>query len=101
MIISCLIDKNVSLSEASQIITIYPQALVNAKVDNEKKMTYKDNTKIIEKIKEIENEFLDNGRVIVRPSGTEPLIRVMIEGEDLEYIAKRANELAMFIEENI
>lgn len=101
MVISCLLEKSISLNEASQIITIYPQALVNAKVDNSIKKQYKDNPNISNKIKELENEFLENGRVIVRPSGTEPLIRVMIEGENIEYITQRANELARFIEENL
>ena len=51
------------------------------------------------KIKELEKEFANDGRVVIRPSGTEPLIRVMIEGKDKEYISKEAKELAEIIEE--
>ena len=50
-------------------------------------------------IKQLEEEFKTEGRVVIRPSGTEPLIRVMIEGNDIEYIQKRANEIANLIEE--
>ena len=53
----------------------------------------------MEKIKQLEEEFKTEGRVVIRPSGTEPLIRVMIEGNDIEYIQKRANEIANLIEE--
>ena len=51
--------------------------------------------------KEIENEFANEGRVVIRPSGTEPLIRVMIEGKDKNYIAKKAEEIAKLIEEKL
>ena len=50
---------------------------------------------------ELEKEFSGNGRVLIRASGTEPLVRVMIEGEDQEYITKKAKELADFIEEKL
>ena len=52
-------------------------------------------------IKKLEDEFAGNGRVLIRPSGTEPLVRVMIEGEDQEYITKKAEEIAKLIEENL
>jgi len=51
--------------------------------------------------KELENEFRDEGRVLIRPSGTEPLVRVMIEGKDRDYIEKRALELVKVIEERL
>jgi len=50
---------------------------------------------------ELETEFNGEGRVLIRPSGTEPLVRVMIEGKDKEYITRRAVELAEIIEERL
>ena len=59
------------------------------------------NKEIKDKIDELEKEFSGNGRVLIRPSGTEPLVRVMLEGEDKEYIYAKAKELAMLIEEKL
>ena len=52
-------------------------------------------------IEDVEKEFAGNGRVLIRPSGTEPLVRVMIEGEDQEYITKRAKEIVNLIEKKL
>ena len=49
-------------------------------------------------IEKIEKEFADNGRVLIRTSGTEPLVRVMIEGDNKEYITEKAEKLADLIE---
>ena len=49
----------------------------------------------------MEEEFAGNGRVLIRTSGTEPLVRVMIEGKDQEYITKKANDIAKLIEERL
>ena len=52
-------------------------------------------------IEKLEKEFAGNGRVLIRPSGTEPLVRVMIEGEDQKYITKKAQEIADLIEKKL
>jgi phosphoglucosamine mutase len=101
MLIQILLEKNVLASELCDIIQIYPQVLINAKVNSEKKSQYLEDKEIQTKIKEIENEFANEGRVVIRPSGTEPLIRVMIEGKDKNYIAKKAEEIAKLIEEKL
>lgn len=101
MLIMILLKNKCKVSEACKIINIYPQVLVNAKVDSSKKMTYKENKDISEAITKLEGEFRESGRVLIRPSGTESLIRVMIEGEDKEYITKKAKELANLIEEKL
>lgn len=75
--------------------------LINAKVSVEKKYDYEQDKEILENIKKLEEEFNGNGRVLIRPSGTEPLVRVMIEGEDLDYITKRAQDLANLIEQKL
>lgn len=96
-----ILESKMSLSKLKEIIKIYPQALVNAKVPNEKKYTYSENEEIRKAIENLEKEFEGNGRILIRPSGTESLVRVMIEGEDKEYITKKARELANLIEEKI
>ncbi|TDP57910.1 phosphoglucosamine mutase [Aminicella lysinilytica] len=84
-------------SELSAEVTLYPQVLVNARVTNEGKKAYKDDTEICEAIKDLEDKMAGDGRVLIRPSGTEPLVRVMIEGKDEEAIGQMANELAQLI----
>ncbi len=101
MILQILFEKKISLNEASKIISIYPQVLINAKVSNDKKYGYKEDEIINKEIEKIENEFLGKGRVVIRPSGTEPLIRVMIEGEDIGYITNKASDIAKLIEERL
>jgi phosphoglucosamine mutase len=53
---------------------------------------------IAEAVRRVEEKFSGEGRVLIRPSGTEPLVRVMIEGKDKELIEKEAHELARLIE---
>ncbi len=101
MLIKVLLEKNISASKLASIITMYPQVLVNAKVNSNKRDDYKSDEVIVKEIEKLEKEFSGNGRVLIRPSGTEPLVRVMIEGENQEYIAKKANELAKLIEERL
>ena len=101
MMVQILLEKNVLPSKLCSIINIYPQVLINAKVASDKKHDYEKDETIKSKIEELENEFAGNGRVLIRPSGTEPLVRVMIEGEDKEYIKTKAEELAKLIEEKL
>lgn len=89
------------LSELRDEIVIYPQVLVNAKVKNENKNSVKENEEINTRIREIEEIIGDKGRVLIRPSGTEPLVRVMLEGEDIETLNEYANELAKMIEDKL
>ncbi len=90
-----------SLSQLNSIMTNYPQILLNAKVDNSLKYKYMENEEIRIEIERIEKVFHGEGRVVIRPSGTEPLVRVMIEGKEQDEIRKIAEELVMFIEERI
>jgi phosphoglucosamine mutase len=85
------------LSELAQIMEVLPQALVNAKVPNHKKESYMEYSEIAEAIGELEKKFAGEGRVLIRPSGTEPLVRVMIEGKDQEVIQQEAKKLADLI----
>lgn len=101
MLIQVLLENNLRASEAASIVNIYPQVLINAKVASEKKYDYDKNEIIKKEIEKLEKEFADNGRVLIRASGTEPLVRVMIEGEDKEYITSKAKALADCIEKNL
>ena len=87
-----------TISENALIIQIYPQVLVNARVSNKKKYGYLEVPEIAEMCKALETEFHGEGRVLIRPSGTEPLVRVMIEGKDQDFITLKATELAKLIE---
>ena len=100
-LLSVLKSSEKLMSELNQIMRNYPQILINAKVDNSKKYNYMENTEIAAEIEKIESMFKGEGRVVIRPSGTEPLVRVMIEGKDQEEITRIAKELASFIEERI
>ena len=86
-------------NELGDLVQKYPQVLINAKVDSNKKYDYEKNSEIKSAIEKVEKEFSGNGRVLIRPSGTEPLVRVMIEGKDIKVIEQRAKEIADLIEE--
>lgn len=89
------------LSELASIMQVLPQVLMNARVSNQNKEKYLDDEVVCGMCKELENEFKDEGRVLIRPSGTEPLVRVMIEGKDKDYIERRAVELVKVIEDRL
>ena len=101
MLIQILLEKGLPVSKLCDIIQIYPQVLINAKVSENKKNEYEKDIDIINMINEIKNDFANDGRVVVRPSGTEPLIRVMIEGKDKEEIEIKASKLASLIEKKL
>lgn len=86
------------LSELSGIIKELPQVLANAVVANDKKNIYLEDEEIKADIAEIEAKLEGCGRVLIRPSGTEPLVRVMLEGENQAEIDEMAHGLAKLIE---
>lgn len=101
MLIKSILEENKKASQMAQMVKLYPQVLVNAKVNSEKKYGFKDDKEIKNAIEKLEKEFAGNGRVLIRPSGTEPIVRVMIEGEDQKYIQKKAEEIAKLIESKL
>lgn len=100
-LLEVLINKKKKVSELASVMKVLPQALVNAHVSNIKKEYYMDNEVIADAICNLEERFSGKGRVLIRPSGTEPLVRVMIEGDDIEFIESEARKLADIIEQNI
>ena len=89
------------LSELAGVVTVLPQVLVNVTVKNEHKNTYSSDSVIKSEIEKLEKKFDGNGRVLIRPSGTDPLIRVMLEGENYDEIKKEAEALADVIRERL
>lgn len=97
-LLQVMVETGKSLSELATIMTVLPQALVGAKVPNHKKNSYMEYAEIAEAVERVSAKFADEGRVLIRPSGTEPLVRVMIEGKDQQMIEKEARELAELIQ---
>lgn len=96
-----VVETGKKLSELSSIMEVLPQALVNAKVPNAKKEKFMDYAEISSAIEKVEKKFDGEGRVLIRPSGTEPLVRVMIEGKNQEEIDKEAAKLAELITQTL
>lgn len=101
MLIKTILEEDKKASELGNEIKLYPQVLVNAKVNSDRKYDYTENKEIKDAIEKLEKEFAGQGRVLIRPSGTEPLVRVMIEGENQNYITKKSQEIANLIEEKL
>lgn len=89
--LSIMKEKGKSLSELAGLMTKYPQSLVNVRVLT--KAGWETNTAIQDVIREAEEELGSNGRILVRPSGTEPLIRVMAEGPDQDQLDELCNRI--------
>ncbi|MGN0342929.1 MAG: phosphoglucosamine mutase [Roseburia sp.] len=100
-LLQVMVDTGKPLSELASIMEVLPQALVNAKVPNHKKEKFMEYAEIAEAIRELEDKFNGEGRVLIRPSGTEPLVRVMIEGKDQKVIDQEAKKLAKLITDTI
>ena len=100
--VSSIIKKSgKKLSELAKVMRKLPQVLVNVTVPKDKMNIYKEDAEIISKTNEIEKKLEGKGRVLIRPSGTEPLVRVMLEGEDQAEIDKMAHSLADLIASKI
>ena len=97
-LLEVMVDTGKPLSELASIMTVMPQALVNARVPNHKKDKYMEYPEIAGAIDELNRKFAGDGRVLIRPSGTEPKVRVMIEGRDQKMIDEEAHKLADLIQ---
>ena len=89
------------LHELVSAIKDAPQTLINVKVDNSKKNTWDKNEAIMFFINEANQKYKDEVRILVRKSGTEPLIRVMTEGDNKQLVHKLAEDIAQLIEKEL
>jgi len=89
------------LYEINKYIKIHPQITVNAKVLQANKQNYMKVNSILDLINSINKKYKNSGRLMVRPSGTENIVRVTIEGEDIEEIEKDANKIKDIIEKEL
>ena len=97
-VMEAMIESKNDLKSLVRDLKIYPQVLINVRVKD--KNTVLDNTNVKENIEKIENKLGNSGRVLVRKSGTEPLIRVMVEAETEEVANESASEIVSTIKEN-
>ncbi len=98
---NAVIDAQMSLDDLSNMMVTYPQVLLNATIKNEFKAKFDQVEFINSRINEITQELNGTGRVLIRPSGTEPLVRVMLEGENLEILNQYARELVNLFEAHL
>ena len=100
-LLSILKQREAKLSSLKTVMERYPQTMVNIKVSPEGKLAFHTAPKVKKAIQQATATLNGEGRVIVRPSGTEPLLRVMVEGRDLTLIEKLANDISEVIKEEL
>ncbi len=100
-LLNTLKKTNKKLSQSASIMKKVPQVIINVEVDNKNKIKLNKDKEINQKIDKYSKLLGDNGRILVRASGTEPLVRVMIEGFDLEIINKYALDISESIKERL
>ncbi len=96
-LLHALTDRGEKLSKARQIMQVLPQVLKSAKIPNEKKSRAMEDADVQALCAKMEQQLHGKGRILVRASGTEPIIRVMIEGQDSEEIARMADQIVTLI----
>lgn len=92
-LMQAFIESGKKLSELRKEITLWPQKMINVMVSKEKKQNWESNQELISFINSKEKEIYGEGRILVRASGTENLIRVMVEAKNMEIVDKILNEI--------
>ena len=100
-LIETVVKSKKKLSELASVMTVYPQVLINVKVSAEGKQKYNNDEYIIAATQRAEMELMGDGRVLVRVSGTEPLVRVMLEGKDIDQIQRLGEGIAEVVKERL
>jgi phosphoglucosamine mutase len=101
MILSIMKRTGEKLSALANVMERMPQVLINVKVSTEGKLAFYTDKEVKAEIKRVTEILGDRGRILVRVSGTEPLVRVMLEGENLEEIQSLAEESAQVVRERL
>jgi phosphoglucosamine mutase len=94
-----MVEQDKSLRELKSGMTKYPQSLINVRLGGDFKLEESDVVK--QAVIDAEQELAERGRVLLRPSGTEPLVRVMVEGEDGAQVERLAKQLASVVEQAV
>lgn len=100
-LLKTIVKSKKKLSELAKVMTVYPQVLINVEVTPEGKQKYNNDEYIISAVQQAEMDLMGDGRVLVRVSGTEPLVRVMLEGKDYEKITELGNRIADVVRERL
>jgi phosphoglucosamine mutase len=100
-LVEALRDSGKRLDEHVADIHDWPQILINIRVSNDKKNLWNQNKKITDIIKVKEKEMSGLGRVLVRTSGTEPIVRVMVEGKDQNMVNSVSKEISQIVKEEL
>ena len=101
MLLQIMLEKDMPASQLCSIIRKYPQAIINVSIKNDKKSLLTEDKEIKTQINKITQLLGNDGRIVVRPSGTEPLIRVMIEGQKQNEIDTYATQIADLIKNKL
>lgn len=91
LVMEVMLEKKQSLAQLTEEVKIYPQLLKNVRVEDKK--TARENEAVIKAVESVTEELGDNGRILVRESGTEPVIRVMVEAATDELCEKYVNQV--------
>ncbi len=101
MVLSIMKRTGEKLSNLAKVMQRMPQVLINVNVSAEGKLAFYTDKEVKSEIKRVGDILGDRGRILVRVSGTEPLVRVMLEGENLEEIQYLAQEAAQVVRERL
>ncbi|MGN0076814.1 MAG: phosphoglucosamine mutase, partial [Parafannyhessea sp.] len=97
--LAAVVRSGKTVSEAAKVMTRYPQTLINVKVAD--KHALEGNKAIADEVAAVEADLGDEGRVVIRPSGTEPLIRVMVEASSAEVAQSACERVAAVVEREL
>jgi phosphoglucosamine mutase len=97
-VLASVVDSKMTLSELASGMTLYPQVLINVRFSGDSNPL--DAQPVKDAVVKMESKLGEKGRVLLRKSGTEPLLRVMVEGEDADLVTSSAEYIAQVVKDN-